>query len=85
MDLDQAEQYIKHKFATKSSCLTNQFKTDDLGFKPIEQVCQSVLHVNCFVLDYLRLDSCLIVREVGWIMSISKQLYCIRAGIIHTL
>merc|ERR1712066_233063 len=32
--------YVTQKFATKSSCLTYQFKTDDLGFKSIEQVRQ---------------------------------------------
>merc|ERR1712168_1710705 len=32
--------YVTHKFATKSSCLTYQFKTDELGFKSIEQVRQ---------------------------------------------
>merc|ERR1712236_19053 len=32
--------YVTQKFATKSSCLTYQFKSDDLGFKSIEQVRQ---------------------------------------------
>merc|ERR1711970_1482773 len=32
--------YVTQKFATKSSCLTYQFKTDELGFKSIEQVRQ---------------------------------------------
>jgi len=32
--------FVTQKFATKSSCLTYQFKTDDLGFKSIEQVRQ---------------------------------------------
>merc|ERR1719454_1817949 len=32
--------YVTQKFSTKSSCLTYQFKTDDLGFKSIEQVRQ---------------------------------------------
>jgi len=31
--------YVTQKFATKSSCLTYEFKTDELGFKSIEQVC----------------------------------------------
>merc|ERR1712102_12353 len=30
--------FVTQKFATKSSCLTYEFKTDDLGFKSIEQV-----------------------------------------------
>jgi len=30
--------YVTQKFATKSSCLTYQFKTDNLGFKSIEQI-----------------------------------------------
>jgi len=29
--------YVTHKFATKSSCLTYQFLTDELGFKSIKQ------------------------------------------------
>merc|ERR1712215_141879 len=32
--------YVTQKFATKSSCLTYEFKTDELGFKSIEQVRQ---------------------------------------------
>merc|ERR1711902_35864 len=32
--------YVTQKFATTSSCLTYEFKTDDLGFKSIEQVRQ---------------------------------------------
>merc|ERR1711915_227702 len=32
--------FVTLKFATKSSCLTYEFKTDDLGFKSIEQVRQ---------------------------------------------
>merc|ERR1711979_68587 len=32
--------YVTQKFATKSSCLTYQFKTDELGFRSIEQVRQ---------------------------------------------
>merc|ERR1712168_1285793 len=32
--------YVTQKFATKSSCPTYQFKTDELGFKSIEQVRQ---------------------------------------------
>jgi hypothetical protein len=32
--------FVTQKFATKSSCLTYQFKTDELGFKSIEQVRQ---------------------------------------------
>merc|ERR1712168_485805 len=32
--------YVTQKFATKSVCLTYQFKTDELGFKSIEQVRQ---------------------------------------------
>jgi len=30
--------YVTQKFATRSSCLTYEFKTDELGFKSIEQV-----------------------------------------------
>ena len=30
--------YVTDKFDTKSTCLTYQFKTDNLGFKSIEQV-----------------------------------------------
>merc|ERR1711915_398876 len=30
--------FVTQKFATQSSCLTYEFKTDDLGFKSIEQV-----------------------------------------------
>merc|ERR1712215_351456 len=30
--------FVTQKFATKSTCLTYQFKTDELGFKSIEQV-----------------------------------------------
>lgn len=30
--------FVTQKFATKSSCLTYQFKTDNLGFKSIEQI-----------------------------------------------
>ena len=30
--------YVTQKFSTRSSCLTYEFKTDDLGFKSIEQV-----------------------------------------------
>jgi len=30
--------YVTQKFATKSTCLTYEFKTDNLGFKSIEQV-----------------------------------------------
>lgn len=32
--------YVTHKFATKSSCLTYEFKTDEIGFKSIEQLRQ---------------------------------------------
>merc|ERR1719466_633534 len=32
--------FVTQKFATKSTCLTYEFKTDDLGFKSIEQVRQ---------------------------------------------
>jgi len=32
--------YVTQKFATRSSCLTYEFKTDELGFKSIEQVRQ---------------------------------------------
>merc|ERR1712223_799603 len=32
--------YVTRKFSTKSSCLTYEFKTDDEGFKSIEQVRQ---------------------------------------------
>jgi len=32
--------FVTQKFATKSSCLTYEFKTDELGFKSIEQVRQ---------------------------------------------
>merc|ERR1711963_371960 len=32
--------YVTEKFATQSSCLTYEFKTDQLGFKSIEQVRQ---------------------------------------------
>ena len=30
--------YVTQKFSTKSSCLTYQFKTDQFGFKSVEQV-----------------------------------------------
>jgi hypothetical protein len=30
--------YVTNKFDTKSACLTYEFKTDELGFKSIEQV-----------------------------------------------
>jgi len=30
--------YVTQKFDTKSTCLTYEFKTDNLGFKSIEQV-----------------------------------------------
>ena len=30
--------YVTRKFSTKSSCLTYEFKTDDEGFKSVEQV-----------------------------------------------
>jgi len=32
--------YVTRKFSTKSSCLTYEFKTDNLGFKSIEQIRQ---------------------------------------------
>jgi len=32
--------YVTQKFDTKSSCLTYQFKTDNLGFKSVEQIRQ---------------------------------------------
>jgi len=32
--------YVTQKFATRSSCLTYEFKTDELGFKSVEQVRQ---------------------------------------------
>jgi len=32
--------YVVRKFATKSSCLTYNFKTDNLGFKSVEQIRQ---------------------------------------------
>jgi len=32
--------YVTRKFSTKSSCLTYEFKTDDEGFKSVEQVRQ---------------------------------------------
>merc|ERR1711892_354366 len=32
--------FVTQKFATKSSCLTYEFKTDEIGFKSIEQVRQ---------------------------------------------
>merc|ERR1711910_306414 len=32
--------FVTQKFATKSTCLTYEFKTDELGFKSIEQVRQ---------------------------------------------
>ena len=30
--------YVTEKFGTKGTCLTYEFKTDNLGFKSIEQV-----------------------------------------------
>ncbi|XP_023325326.1 uncharacterized protein LOC111699024 isoform X3 [Eurytemora carolleeae] len=32
--------YVIQKFDTKSSCLTYEFKTDNLGFKSVEQIRQ---------------------------------------------
>merc|ERR1712192_2195 len=32
--------YVTHKFATKSTCLTYEFTTDELGFKEITQLRQ---------------------------------------------
>jgi len=32
--------YVTQKFSTKSSCLTYEFKTDNLGFKSVEQIRQ---------------------------------------------
>jgi len=32
--------YVTEKFDTKSTCLTYEFKTDNLGFKSIEQINQ---------------------------------------------
>ena len=35
--------YVTQKFDTKSTCLTYEFKTDNLGFKSIEQVGEMVM------------------------------------------
>ena len=51
--------FVTQKFSTKSSCLTYQFKTDELGFKSIEQVCKiaftCILCSTCYILQVRQL------------------------------
>ena len=54
--------YVTQKFATKSSCLTYEFKTDDLGFKSIEQV-YITFYTNeqDLIILFIRYASCLLL------------------------
>ena len=42
--------YVTEKFGTKGTCLTYQFKTDNLGFKSVEQVKSAAHGVMNFVM-----------------------------------
>ena len=64
--------YVTQKFATKSTCLTYEFTTDELGFKEITQVghLRKIASVNIIILSW---DSCLTVRRWAWTTSTSKK------------
>merc|ERR1712004_736945 len=42
--------YVTEKFGTKGTCLTYQFKTDNLGFKSVEQINQ-IAYTNQLGID----------------------------------